>query len=368
MKLFRSTKISLLALSSTAILLSGCGSKVLDFRNAEISNGKVYANGANTPFSGKVTNVPGGTVFGPQQGYGKLITTLNKVSPDLSIADVGLTALCDAESSDGVLNGKVICKEPNSDTVTIESQFSSGRLDGSFTVHDQTGAHTLAQLSFKDGQPDGKMQVYGAKTGKLIHVASWEAGTLNGEEAGYDPDTGNLVLHATLVNGTYDGEVTRFAADGKTLLYKGTYVNGKEDGEVTRLDPKTGIREVDHYADGKLNGSAEAWNASGKSLGEKTFANGVDVAEQQKADEKAELAREIDLALNDPDPKVAACVRAIVDHSGMGMNDSQQSDYDKKLLARHTECKANPDTLPATSDQALKIMPQASDSNNGNHL
>lgn len=367
MKLFKSTRLSLLVLSSAAILLSGCGSKVLDFRNAEISNGKVYANGANTPFSGKVTNVPGGTVFGSQAGYAKLISTLNNVSPDLSITDVGLTALCDAESSDGVLDGKVLCKEPNSDAVTIESQFSSGRLDGSFTVHDQTSAHTLAQLSFKDGQPDGKMQVYSAKSGKLIHAANWEAGVLNGEESGYDPDTGNLILHATLVNGTYDGEVTRFAADGKTLLYKGTYVHGQEDGEVTRFDPKKGIREVDHYADGKLNGLAQAWDASGKSIGEKNYVNGVDVAEQQKAAEKAELANEINLALNDPDPKVAACVRAIVDHSSMGMNDSQQSNYDKKLLARHVECKANPDALPALSDQSLKIMPPTSDSNNTNH-
>ncbi|MGN6083560.1 toxin-antitoxin system YwqK family antitoxin [Trinickia sp.] len=367
MKRIHSAIFSALVLPGVAALLAGCGSKVLDFRNAEISNGKVYANGANTPFSGKVTNVPGGTVFGPQPGYAKLISTLSNVSPDLSIADVGLTALCDAESSDGVLDGKVLCKERNSDAVTIESQFSSGRLDGSFTVHDQTGAHTLAQLSFKDGQLDGKMQIYSAKSGKLIHVATWEAGVLNGEESGYDPDTGNLILHATLVNGTYDGEVTRFAADGKTLLYKGTYVHGKEDGEVTQFDPKTGIREVDHFADGKLNGSAQAWDASGKSLGEKNYVNGVDVAEQQNADEKAELANEINLALNDPDPKVAACVRAIVDHSGMAMNDSQQSDYDRKLLARHVECKANPDALPAASDQSLKIMPPTSDSNNASH-
>ncbi|MEX3968874.1 toxin-antitoxin system YwqK family antitoxin [Paraburkholderia sp. EG286B] len=364
MKLLNSP--SILILSCAATLLAGCGSK-LDFRNAEISNGKVYAQGANTPFSGKVRNVPGGTVFGPQQGYAKLIATLNNVSPDLSVADVGLGALCDAESSDGVLDGKVICREPNSETATIESKFSSGRLDGSFTVHDETGTKTLAQLSFKEGQPDGKMQVYSAKTGKLIHAVSWEAGTLNGEESGYDPDTGNRILHATLVNGTYDGEVTRFAADGKTQLYKGTYVHGKEDGEVTQFDPKTGIREVDHFADGKLNGSAQAWDASGKSLGEKNYVNGVDVAEQQKADEKAELANEINLALNDPDPKVAACVRAIVDHSGMAMNDSQQSDYDRKLLARHVECKANPDALPAASDQSLKIMPPTSDSNNASH-
>lgn len=353
-----------LVLPGVAALLAGCGNKVLDFRNAEISNGKVYADGASTPFSGRVTNVPGGTVFGSQPGYAKLISTLTKISPDLSISDVGLTALCDAESSDGVLDGKVLCKEPHSDTDTIESKFSSGRLDGSFTAHDETGTKTLAQLSFSNGQPDGKMQIYSAKSGKLIHVATWAAGTLNGEEEGYNADTGNLILHGTLLNGAYDGELVRYAADGKTVLYKGSYVHGQLNGELERYDPAAGVREVMHYVDGKLDGLDQAWDASGKLIGQKTFANGVDVAEQQKADEKAELAHEIDLAVNDPDPKVAACVRAIVDHSGIAMNESQQNEYDAKLIARHAQCKTNPDSpaAPAPSQTATPAQSGGNDS------
>lgn len=350
MKRVHSAVYSALVLPCVAALLAGCGSKVLDFRNAEISNGKLYAAGSNTPFSGKVTNVPAATIFGPQKGYAKLIAALSKVSPDVSVADAGLTALCDTGSEDGVLGGKTTCKQPGSDVVTIDAQFSSGFLDGPFTVHDETGTKTLAELSFKNGQPDGKMKISSPKTGKLIHEASWDAGVLNGEEAGYDPDTGNQIMHGTLVDGAYEGEFTRLASDGKTLLFKGSYVHGQLSGEVERYDPTAGIREVMHYVDGKLDGLDQAWDANGTLIGQKTFANGVDVAEQQKADEKAELAREFDLAVNDPDPKVASCVRAIVDHSGMAMNESQQNDYDTKVIARHEACKVNPDS-PAVPAQ-----------------
>jgi hypothetical protein len=42
---------------AAVLLLSGCWGKTLDFRNAEIVHGKIYASGANSPFSGQVTNI-----------------------------------------------------------------------------------------------------------------------------------------------------------------------------------------------------------------------------------------------------------------------------------------------------------------------
>ena len=48
---------ALAATSLATVLLAGCKSDVLDYRNVQIVNGKVYAGDANTPFSGKVTNV-----------------------------------------------------------------------------------------------------------------------------------------------------------------------------------------------------------------------------------------------------------------------------------------------------------------------
>src|SRR6218665_1412757 len=43
---------------AVALLLAGCSKPVLDWRNAEVNNGLVYAMGENEPFTGNVTNIP----------------------------------------------------------------------------------------------------------------------------------------------------------------------------------------------------------------------------------------------------------------------------------------------------------------------
>jgi hypothetical protein len=48
-------KLRLTVVTLSAVVLAGCFGKTLDFRNAEISNGKLYQEGANEPFSGKVS-------------------------------------------------------------------------------------------------------------------------------------------------------------------------------------------------------------------------------------------------------------------------------------------------------------------------
>ncbi|MBU9418073.1 hypothetical protein KTE23_15970 [Burkholderia multivorans] len=56
-----------------SILLAGCKGDVLDYRNAQVVNGKVYAGDANTPFSGKVTNVPVPDILNNQPGYQRMM-------------------------------------------------------------------------------------------------------------------------------------------------------------------------------------------------------------------------------------------------------------------------------------------------------
>lgn len=285
-------KSALLAtMLATTLALAGCGDKTLDFRNAEINNGKVYAGDANTPFSGKVTNVPAGTILGSQRGFGKLLNTVNHVRPTTTLGDMGMTSLCDAEAGDGVLNGKTVCKTAQSDTVRIEMNFSGGVLDGSFVVHDQNGSNTFVAQSFKDGEPDGKMKLYSPRTGKLVHTATWEAGVLNGEEEGFDETTGNRILIATLAGGKYQGEFTRDAPDGKQVVYRANFVDGQLDGDEESFDPQTGkMTGQAHYTNGKLNGVARAWDANGKLIAEKSYENGVDVAAAQASAEAAAVA------------------------------------------------------------------------------
>ena len=331
----------------TSLLLSACGEKVLDYRNAEVVNGALYAHGANEPFSGKVTNVLAATVFGAQAGFNTLLNTLKNIDPMDTIGGTGLISICDVSTNKGVLDGAVSCKPPRTDTVQLEATFSNGVLDGNLTLHDETGTHTLLELAFKDGQPDGIMKLYSPATDKLTHTVEWKAGVLNGGEDGFDPQTGNRILHATYLNGALEGEMTQYAADGKTLTFKGTFERGLANGEVDKLDPRSGIRSVDHYTDGQLDGVSQAWDASGKLIAEKTFTNGEDAVQKQKEEEKERLGKEVDVAINDPDPAVKACVNSYPWSKAVTPSDDEAIEEDRKILAWRDECRANANSHPA---------------------
>ncbi|WP_369050900.1 toxin-antitoxin system YwqK family antitoxin [Burkholderia gladioli] len=355
----------LTATFATTLALTGCGDKTLDFRNAEINNGKVYAGNANSPFSGKVTNLPAGTVFGSQRGFGKLLNTVNHARQSTTLGDMGMTSLCDAEASDGVLNGKTVCKTAQSDTVRIEANFSGGVLDGSFVVHDQTGSNTFVAQSFKGGEPDGKMKLYSPTTGKLVHTATWEAGVLDGEEEGYDETTGNRVLHATLANGKYQGEFARYAPDGKRVVYRANFADGQLDGNEESFDPQTSqmIGQA-HYVNGKLNGVARTWEATGKLIAEKTYEDGVDVA-AAKAEAQATAAAD-EKRQHEPQD-IEACVskkREEVTQKNGGFAPpvaemAWRDDCKREIDGAIADIKANVSTQPAPSQPAPTMAASA---------
>ncbi|MBU9468913.1 hypothetical protein LGM75_26715 [Burkholderia multivorans] len=241
-----------LVLPCVAVLL---GNKVLDYRNVEVVNGKVYAGDANEPFSGKLTNVPSATIFSGQPGFKTAIRTMEKTLPTLTLgyisaagidyfptdARIPFAAYCDAQVSHGYLDGKAVCKAANSDQTLITMTFRSGQLDGeldSYAPGDTS--HLFTKATFRNGNADGRMEVYSPSTHRLVHTLMWGNGVLNGDEEGFDEVTGNRVLHATLVNGQYDGEFMRYAPDGKQLTYRAKFISGKPDGIEESYDPHTG--------------------------------------------------------------------------------------------------------------------------------
>ena len=53
-----SNKLYLIVPVGIFLFLAGCSKETIDFRNAEVSNSKVYKQGEDKPFTGIVTNVP----------------------------------------------------------------------------------------------------------------------------------------------------------------------------------------------------------------------------------------------------------------------------------------------------------------------
>ncbi|MBV6325514.1 hypothetical protein [Duganella violaceipulchra] len=101
-----------IAAALISLLLCGCNN-ALDFRNAEISNNKIYENGKNTGFSGKVTNIPLNKI-----PFGELVPVSNMVGK--VTGNKVLNDLIYLNSLPVVKNGGVIC-----DAVTNEAQCRS---------------------------------------------------------------------------------------------------------------------------------------------------------------------------------------------------------------------------------------------------
>ncbi|CAJ3150854.1 lipoprotein [Burkholderia pseudomallei] len=255
-----------LAALVVAALLAGCKSDVLDYRNAQMVNGKVYDGNANEPFSGKLTNVPDRALLIEQAGFqltGKLasIALAGSVPAAESNAQSFLGrsgaetllsgAVCDVQVNGGVTDGPAVCKAPQSEVVRIETSFKHGALDGSFKVSGGQGNGPLLEATFDNGQPNGLEKVYSRGTHKLIHTFPWDKGVASGTEEAFDPNTGALVKRATFVNGKYEGEVVHYAPDGKQVTIRAAYVNGK------------------------LNGPYKEWDPSGALIADKTYSNDV---------------------------------------------------------------------------------------------
>ena len=291
MNLIRSQLMPAIALVFSS-LLSGCNDSVLDLRNAQIVNGKVYQADANEPFSGTLTNLPASQLFNQQPGFrqvanaisntGALMSTSARALQSfggLSNASVLLPkALCAVSIKNGATDGKATCTAPQSDVVRIKATFSSAALAGDFTLYDETGKRPLITASFVEGRPDGALNIYSPSTGNLIHTVSWQKGVLAGEEKAFDETTGNQAMAATLVDGRYEGDFVRYAPDGKRVVYDVKYSNGLMEGEEKAFDPATGalIGQAE-YLHGKLQGTTKRWKSDGRLIFEKRYEAGQEV-------------------------------------------------------------------------------------------
>jgi len=266
------TPLRLFAIA-TILLLAGC-SKVLDYRNAEVVNGKVYAQGDNSPFSGNLTNVPMTTITNSQPGFVKVERAVESASfyaeapnPPVTITHLGIPAVifvCDAHIKGGLLEGNSTCMNRQSDTARVKMSFSEGMLNGSFHYYDETGKTLLSEASFKSGNPDGTQKVYSPISSNLLLSVPWVGGVISGTEKGYYGSTGKQALESFLNDeGKLDGKLTEWSPDG-TLIHQVTYANGQKDGIEETFFPDTGkLQQHSEWKNGNGNGSDSTYDKQG---------------------------------------------------------------------------------------------------------
>lgn len=235
MKVYRRNIVLAIQLAAS-ILLASCKENVLDFRNSEISNGKIYATGQNTGFSGKVTNLPINKI--PLDKIRPFIGIIYTITKDDSyntllwsdffggFGDIRYSkVLCDANTKDGSMNGEVICGAYESIPL-LKITYKDGIIDGAFTVYNYKNKDSIiAEAMFDNGKITGKSVINSFKTGKIIHTANWKNGIAEGVEQAFDETSGNVTFRGNIINGKYDGDASRYSAEGK-LIETSTYKNG----------------------------------------------------------------------------------------------------------------------------------------------
>lgn len=300
MKLFNSVRLSILSLSCAAVALAGCGSKVLDFRNVEIVNGKVYATDANSPFSGKLTNVPMRAVIGSQHGFFKVEQVVESASVYAEVAaDAPVTIthlliptslLCDVHVSNGALDGDANCMNERSDIVLIKMSFDDGLLNGPFQYYSDDGKTLVSGIGFREGEPDGTQKVYSPSSGNLLLSAPWIKGVRSGTEKAWYGATGKQAYEGTLNDdGKLDGKLSEWSPDG-TLVHQASYANGQKDGAEETFFADTGkIHQHTEWANGKENGFSKTYDQLGNVV---SSAHYVDNRRAYTPDEIHAIARQ----------------------------------------------------------------------------
>lgn len=320
---FRFTVLSLLSVLS-ATLLAGCFGKVLDFRNAEISNGKVYQNGANEPFSGKVTNIPFSTL--PKTP----VTTVIRMASDLHgdavriyLGGVMIGAICDTEFDKGVPDGKTVCTLSGLDWPVVTMRYEKGSLEGAVKVAGVVKGVTLVEAAYKGNALEGELIINHAETGKLVGRSHWRAGKPHGSEEVYSLTTRELVRKVTYVDGLIEGDVLKYSPDGKQLISKIPYVAGQRhgveeeyrpEGQLIRKTPYVagqphGVEETyspggqlirrGRYVEGREDGLFEEWNEQGQLVRTRQWTNGRPGEVNQSPSQQASAAPLSSAALDD---------------------------------------------------------------------
>lgn len=292
-----------LLLLSASALLAGCAQDVLDFRNAEISNNKVYDESSNEPFSGRVTNVPFSSI--PKPNMGPLLQVAMKITGDDAIGNLliasGMSALlggghsailCDVEVEDGQLHGEARCAATNGYPVAEMTFTENVATEELKLFNPKKEGQLLAVASLESGDLSGESEVYGA-SGSVVSRMSWKQGKPEGTALTYDEETGNVIGREPFVGGRLNGEALQYAADGKTLIARRTYSNGFLNGPFEEYDPKT------HALIKKT-----------------TFKGGVDIEKEARRD--AELAQ----------------YQAMLDAA----NAEEDHEDDQVMYQRHKEC------------------------------
>ncbi|MCY1416807.1 hypothetical protein D9M71_323240 [compost metagenome] len=260
-----------LTVIAITLSLAGCGDDVLDWRNASVSGGKIYASSENTPFSGAVTNIPGDKLP-PSEAFSSLLVTHNKVMERIKVQAqfVRGTFVCDSVVEDGYISGTTTCRDAANNKRFVFN-LKGGKLQGTAEIYDLTGSKVLTRGEYTDGKSNGTIEIFGPQNGKLVGKYSNKDGKADGEQSSWN-ESGTMIYHVNAKDGAYVGNMEAWTEDGVKVL-EVPYVDGLRDGIVKSWHPNGKPEQSITFVKGRQNGLSESWRADGSKSGASIFEN-----------------------------------------------------------------------------------------------
>jgi len=222
-------RINLWVALGAVLLLSACSKPVLDWRNADLSNGKIYESGANEPFDGLVTNVPHGKL---EPHLGALRTVLSNLNTNQSASMPallgGMQYLCDVNIEGGLVADHFVCRYPDSQVVAYEGNLTDGGLEGETVFHNAAGTKVVV-LPMASGKVNGRIKIYFAENPEQPSLeADVVDNGFNGELIGYHLN-GQVKTKGQYASSVPTGVWEGYREEDGTVSERITY----EDGKVT---------------------------------------------------------------------------------------------------------------------------------------
>lgn len=257
------------AILSLIILLAvaGCSKPVLDFRNAELSNGLFYGGGDNEPFTGTVTNVPQSYISIPTLAFNDVLYWHNQMMTTIESKDntlYGTQLLCDVEVKEGLVDGAVNCSSPNTRKTRWFATYKDGLPDGEAAIFDASGEKAISKVSFVQGRLEGVQKTLSPNTGTLVLEIQYKDGKKE-EVSMWNEVTGNRAASFQYKHDELNGLVKKWNSEG-VLISEQIYVDGFADGPVKTWHSNGKIHEITVVRGSYIDGPYQQWNSDGKLL------------------------------------------------------------------------------------------------------
>lgn len=203
---------------AVALLLAGCSKPVLDWRNAEVNNGVVYAAGENEPFTGNVTNIPREQLRKPISAIERVVESMPHPVPTHGINAHwrplgGLMVHCQVEFDKGKLVGDMSCTYDQNGERALETRVVNGSLDEKLKLYSVSG-HPYMDIPMTKGKIDGTARGWfdGGQSKPMFEIG-YKNGKLNGSSKVFYED-GSPAVAGTFSEGRQEGEQLAYYPSG----------------------------------------------------------------------------------------------------------------------------------------------------------